>query len=282
MIAEKVFRFGSTESLLGVLTEGIAKEAKSIAPPAVLLLNAGMVHHVGPFGWYVTLARRLAALGLHTFRIDLSGVGESPNRNDNRPTVERAAQDVAEAMDFLERKKQVERFVLVGVCSGAVIAHLVATRDARVVGVAMFDGYAYRTSGYYIRHYVRRLLRWRSWVGATRGVVAKVWPSLGSQKPAPEYLTAEYFLQFPPQEQTRSELVQLLDRGVRCFYLYTGGMAELHLNHRRQFGEMFGNVKAKKDRLQVEYLPQADHLFSAHTHRQIMFDRVETWMRLFL
>jgi dienelactone hydrolase len=272
-MTEKVFRFGPSESLLGVLTE-----PANVAPaPAVLWLNAGMVHHVGPFGWYVTLARRFAELGLLSFRIDVSGVGESPNRSDKRPAEERAAQDVRDAMDFLARKRQVERFVLIGVCSGAIISHRVAAGDTRVVGAAMFDGYAYRTRGFYLRHYGRRLFRASSWVGAAKKLV----PALAAHKPEPVYLTGEYFLHFPPLEQARADLVLMLERGVQCLFLYTGGVADLHFNHRRQFREMFGDLDPTGQRLQVEYQAQADHLYSAHAHRQQMFGRVETWMRRF-
>src|SRR5437868_1693846 len=131
MMMEKAFRFGATENLLGILTEP-DPQAAAADRPAVLWLNAGMMHHVGPFGWYVTLARQFAELGFLSFRIDLSGVGESPHRSDNRPTQQRAADDVIAAMDFLARKRQVKRFVLIGLCSGAIIAHRVAVRATRV------------------------------------------------------------------------------------------------------------------------------------------------------
>jgi pimeloyl-ACP methyl ester carboxylesterase len=272
-MTEKVFRFGPADSLLGILTE----PAGPAPAPAVLWLNAGMVHHVGPFGWYVTLARRLADQGFHSFRIDVSGVGESPNRSDKRAAEERAAQDVRDAMDFLARKRQIEQFVLIGVCSGAMISHRVAVQDSRVVGTAMLDGYAYRTPGYTLRHYGQRLFRAGSWLGAAK----KLFPGLLPHKPDPVYLTGEYFLLFPPRDQVRADLANLIKRGVQCLFLYTGGMADLHFNHRRQFREMFGNLDPSGERLEVEYLAQADHLYSAHAHRQDMFERIQTWMRRF-
>ena len=103
-MTERVFRFGLDENLLGVLTE----PSTEVTGPAVLWLNAGVLHHVGPFGWYVSLAGRLAERGTLNFRFDLSGVGDSPVRNDNVPALDGAAiRDVTEAMDFLARKRQV-------------------------------------------------------------------------------------------------------------------------------------------------------------------------------
>lgn len=277
MMAEKIFRFGESESLLGILTEPSTKAAA--VPPAVLWLNAGMIHHVGPFGWYVTLARRFAELGFLSFRIDLSGVGESPHRNDKRPTEERAAADVVAAMDFLARKRHVDRFILLGVCSGAIIAHRVAVQDSRVAGIVLLDGYAYRTLGYYARHYGRRLFRGLSWLSAARRVLRKF--VAAPAKTPPASAGAEFFPEAPPRAQVRAELAGLLQRGVQCLFVYTGGIADMYFNHRRQFGEMFGPLDRAGTSLQVDYLDKADHLFSAHADRQLLFGRVESWLGRF-
>ena len=277
MMAEKIYRFGESESLLGILTEPPSKAAA--APSAVLWLNAGMIHHVGPFGWYVTLARRFAELGFLSFRIDLSGVGESPHRSDKQSTEERATADVVAAMDFLARKRHVERFILLGVCSGAIIAHRVAVQDSRVSGVVLLDGYAYRTLGYYARHYGRRLFRGLSWLSAARRVLRKIVPARDQAPPASA--GAEFFPEAPPRGQVRAELEALLRRGVQCLFVYTGGITDMYFNHRRQFGEMFGNLDAAGACLQVDYLDKADHLFSAHADRQLLFGRVESWLRRF-
>src|SRR4051794_18401686 len=108
---ERVFPFGLRENLLGVLTEPDARQPRRDAP-AVLFLNAGVLHHVGPFDWYKTLARRLAGRGLRSFRFDLAGIGESGGRDDGASPLDGAMLDVIEAMDFLACKRQVRRFVL--------------------------------------------------------------------------------------------------------------------------------------------------------------------------
>ena len=77
-MTERIVRFGPEDGLLGILTEPVSPPRG----PAILFLNAGVLHHVGPFGWYVSLARRLAELGFLSLRFDLSGIGDSPLRND--------------------------------------------------------------------------------------------------------------------------------------------------------------------------------------------------------
>src|SRR5947208_15315477 len=110
---ERVFRFGPNENLLGVLTEPDCAQARSDTP-ASLCLNAGVLHHVGPLGWYATLARRLAGQGILSLRFDLAGVGDSPIPKDHSNSLDGAALDVADAMDFLTRKRKKSHFVLVG------------------------------------------------------------------------------------------------------------------------------------------------------------------------
>ena len=56
---EKVLRFGLERGLSGVLAEPDVNEAVEGAP-GVVLLNSGILHHVGPSRLYVRIARRFA------------------------------------------------------------------------------------------------------------------------------------------------------------------------------------------------------------------------------
>ncbi len=272
---ERVLRFGPDEDLLGVLTE---PDPGPVRPdvPAVLWLNAGVLHHVGPLGWYAALARRLAGQGIPSFRFDLSGVGDSPARGEHSGAIEGAARDVSDAMDFLARKRQTQRFVLFGLCSGAVLAQHVAARDERVAGAVMIDGVGYPTTGFYLRHYAPRAFRLGTWLRAARRLTTR----RDSAKRAP-LLSESNFFDFPPRAQARAELAGLIGRGARLLFVYTGGVAEHYFNHRRQFVEAFGQLDAGGDLLSVEYDAAADHLYAAHEHRQRLFERVETWIRPF-
>src|SRR5689334_1567155 len=115
-MTEQVYCFGPDEDLVGVLTEPKVDQYRTDAP-VLLWMNAGVLHSVGPFGWYVTLARRFADQGIASFRFDISGVGDSPPRTDGQSKIETGVADATAAMDFLARERGVRRFVLVGVCS---------------------------------------------------------------------------------------------------------------------------------------------------------------------
>jgi len=56
---ETAYNFGAQGNLVGIATTPAA-DASRTDLPAVLLLNAGLVHRVGPYRLYTDLARRLA------------------------------------------------------------------------------------------------------------------------------------------------------------------------------------------------------------------------------
>ena len=58
----------------GILTEPIDRD---LAPATAILLSAGALNHAGPNRMWVELARRWAAQGVATARIDLPGIGDA-------------------------------------------------------------------------------------------------------------------------------------------------------------------------------------------------------------
>jgi alpha/beta superfamily hydrolase len=117
-VKERLCLFGADRHLFGVLTLPRIPAGK----PAVLLLNAGSIHHVGPHRLYTRLARELAADGHPVLRFDVEGVGDSVLRGpgrENHPYPPRAVADIADAMAVLRREHACGSFVLMGLCSGA-------------------------------------------------------------------------------------------------------------------------------------------------------------------
>jgi O-antigen/teichoic acid export membrane protein/alpha-beta hydrolase superfamily lysophospholipase len=115
-VTERVALIGPV-GLVGVITES---EQVTIGP-LVILLNDGHEHHVGPARLWVELARRWAALGVASVRVDVSGIGDSPLRPGQ---IERVCyppeifDDIAHVASDL-RPDDPRDVVLIGVCSGA-------------------------------------------------------------------------------------------------------------------------------------------------------------------
>ena len=114
---ETICRFGADRHLFGVLSEPAQKTGRT----AVIMLNAGSIHRVGPSRLYVRIARELAEDGIASLRLDHEGIGDSVLRKpgvENEPYAESAMDDLRAAMELL-RERGYRRFVLLGLCSGA-------------------------------------------------------------------------------------------------------------------------------------------------------------------
>jgi pimeloyl-ACP methyl ester carboxylesterase len=279
---EKIITFGKDDSMMGILTEAQGSSASS-GKPLVMILNAGIVHRVGPYRSSVDIARRLAAMGFSVFRFDLSGLGDSEMRRDNRTDEERAVVDVQETMDHLGTRLGVSRFILMGLCSGADNAHPVSVRDPRVVGGVFLDGFGYETTGFYLHHYLDRLkdpTRWRNvfnrlWSGIARGLL--FWRR--SNADVAQQKTKTYVREFPPRDKTEREVQLLIDRGMELLYIYTSGVAR-YLNHKGQFRAMFPKLRWGKN-IQLEFYPRADHTYSVLSDRDWLYETVQGWMKRF-
>lgn len=130
---EQAVLLGEAKSLVGILTDpptAVGGQPK----PAVILLNSGIVHRVGPGRLYVKVARALAHRGFAALRFDFSGIGDSGVRQDHLPFEKSAVRETQDAMDWLSATRGITHFILFGGCSGARIALRTAGCDRRVVG----------------------------------------------------------------------------------------------------------------------------------------------------
>jgi len=67
-MTEQAIFFGVRQSLTGIVTEPVVIGGARVTK-AVILLNAGIVHRVGPGRIYVRIARELAAMGFVVLRL---------------------------------------------------------------------------------------------------------------------------------------------------------------------------------------------------------------------
>jgi pimeloyl-ACP methyl ester carboxylesterase len=135
---EEPLRFGRDDRLFGIVSRPRRATSRR---PAIVLLDAGRVSHVGWGRGAVELARRLAGAGHVVLRMDPAGIGDSDAMPDGPDEVlysREAVDDPIAAFDRLEGEAPAG-FVVVGTCSGAHFAWHAAIRDARVVGVALIN-----------------------------------------------------------------------------------------------------------------------------------------------
>ncbi|MBS1888315.1 MAG: hypothetical protein JSU06_14115 [Actinobacteria bacterium] len=189
---------------IGVLAEPAAGSDEGLC---AVFLNAGAVRSVGPNRMWTETARRWAASGVPSLRVDLQGIGEADGAPAGRLQLgdfyaPRYGPQVLALLDELERREIGRRFVLVGLCAGGYWAFRSAVADPRVVAVLQLNAGAlrwvadlpqrrdaYRTSRALERRWWRKLLRgeieperigrllrsvWVSALAATRRSVARL------------------------------------------------------------------------------------------------------------
>lgn len=294
---EKAFLFGEPKTMLGVLTEPAfagapAQPDPAVAgeQPAIIILNSGIVHRIGPARNTVRVARRLAADGFAVLRLDLSGIGDSEPRADTLSFEERAVVDVGQAMDHLEKTRGLRSFVLMGLCSGADNSYLTALRDPRVVGAVLIDGYGYQTPGFYLRHFAQRAMhlvterelavrqvrtlsrRLRRAVRKHTGQDAGAAPADDGDRRPPSQADRP----FPPREEFARGVRALVDRGVHLYFIYTAGMH--YYNYRQQLADSLPEVDFK-GRVDTDYFPSSDHTFTDLRQQISLVESVAAWTR---
>jgi pimeloyl-ACP methyl ester carboxylesterase len=276
-VRERILTFGEDGERFGLAS--LPPGGVDPKRPALLLLNAGVMPRVGPFRWYVELARRAAAQGTLTLRFDHVGVGDAPPMMKGPLATEIAAAASA-AMDALTRAYGVERFVVGGLCTGALESHNVALVEPRVKAMVLLDGYAFKTPTFYRELLRGKLARPASWPGTLRRAAESGLQRLvgraATSAPSDVHTTeaqseeAQFFDGWPTLEQARAELSTIVERGVRGLFVYTGGWSDFV--HPKQFDEMFPGVAGRGVR--VHFIPQADHSYLIVQHREAMLRAV--------
>ena len=134
---ETRFRFGPQDRLFGIWCEPVGSNSQR----AILFVNGGANRNTGWARMTVGLARTLASMGIASFRIDLTGLGESRS-DERRPQpilyADEFQEDVSTALDWLATRG-ITHITAFGACSGAQTIFESAVKDARVDAVIMVN-----------------------------------------------------------------------------------------------------------------------------------------------
>jgi len=269
-ITEKALLFGKNNSLVGVLTEP-SDSAKNYA---VLFLNSGILHRIGPNRLYVNIARLLANEGLYAFRFDFSGIGDSTLRIDDIPFDKSTILEVQEAMDLLQSQLNIDKFILAGICSGANHAFKTACRDNRVVGATLIDfDYFLSLRYYFLSRLWLNVRSWRKIVSGKSGLWRFLIPEFLSSNTQKGQLTP--VRQILPENQISDGITQLLNRQVKLLFIYSDRSPAYYNYHSRvkkylRKDNSAGNVR-------IELIKKSDHLFTQIEHQDMLINLIHTW-----
>ena len=271
---EVALQLGPDRNLVAMLTpaEGSAR------PVGVLVLNAGVIHRIGPHRTSVKIARSLAAQGWPSVRFDISGIGDSRAPRDAAEFRVQAVADIRAVMDHLEQELGIGSFALFGICAGAVNAHASALADPRVVGAFMIDGYIF--SNWKCRlHWLIALLRAYGLRTFATKALRNVWRRLAERSartpddidspPTPD--------DHPTREQYARQLQALADRGVQMTLMNTGSFLDKHA-YARQWHDLY---RGRPFMAHIECLfdSRIDHTMTTLESQRRLLEQVGAWMR---
>jgi pimeloyl-ACP methyl ester carboxylesterase len=299
---EEVLVFGEARSLIGVVTRP-AHPAPDDEAPAVIMLNAGLTHRIGPNRIYVKIARALAACGLTVLRMDLAGVGDSAPRAEHLPIEQGVLADVRAAMDALAQAHGCRRFVLAGHCSGAYVSLLGAGEEPRVAAAVLinpqgggaewaeFDRQR-KVANFYTNYYGSSALvsreRWRKLLSGkadyrsivsnvVRGVIwGRISALLFRARAALERRTApEAESESSDRQRIRGLLRAIEARGAPLLFIHTKGSTGheyLHMLAGDQIDRLCAAGMAR-----VTIISGADHLFNLLVSQEQLVEAIRMW-----
>lgn len=258
---EQTFRFEGADAGIATLPPaGVVRR-----DTGVIWLSAGAIRRAGPFRLHAQAARRFAALGYPTLRIDQPGIA------DHLPAARRPPLEVAaDLLDAFAALSGCRRFVVGGICSAADFGWIWARREPRIAGLLLLDPLARRSAPGFRLGQLRLLLARGpgGWWTLFRRRLAR--------RGAAPRVADDQLREWPAEGSEAGELAELVGRGVECFVLYTGGAAS-YFTHPRQFLEGFGPA-ARSPRTRFEFWPECDHLFFQPDDRQRLVDAIARWL----
>ncbi|MDM0105324.1 hypothetical protein QTH97_10300 [Variovorax sp. J22R24] len=269
---ETPVQFGPDGSLIGIIT---TPAEGPLAPVACLMLNMGANYRIGPRRINVKLARQMAARGISSVRLDLAGLGDSGPAAGSENFLTQAVLDMQAAMNLIQTMLGVRRFIVIGLCSGAVNGMSLTVVDSRVVGLLMFDGHAFPSRRALVERAIRRALavptnpavigktiRWLQRKFSSKAAAAAA-PSI--YEPESPKVVAAFF---------RRSMKQIAERNVSVLMLYTGTM---HVTDRRrdQLGP-FANEPFMQ-RVEYQFIGNIDHSLTSMASQQTFMEVVCDW-----
>ena len=308
-----VFSNAAGNRLFGMLHRPLVNRSSGIA---ILLLSPGIKGRVAPHRMYVKIARRLCEAGFMVLRFDFYGLGDAEGELDEKlvadvyasVSIGRYVDDTIAAMDWLQREYRISKFVLSGLCGGAITGLFTGAQDPRVdalVGIAIpviqygNDSMRYRylstgEQGRFRRGYIRKLLDWKSWARLLTfrsdfSVIAKVFLSplkrLGRTKRAARVDSP------PPASSANTTetgnlnsffapaFFKMLNASRKIFLIF-GETDRLYWDFDEKFYQRRkGEIERFQENFEMRLVKDARHIFEERGHQEELLHAIVTWVQ---
>ncbi|MFM0024679.1 alpha/beta hydrolase [Paraburkholderia madseniana] len=265
--------------------------------PAVLFVNTGGVHRVGDGRFTVLMARHLAAQGIASLRMDLSGLGDSLRRDEaltlDMVYARYAVADARAGVDWLVAKGH-SKTIMFGVCTGAYVSLHTALAHPAVAGCASVNlpffvwggartrpGAQHVASSVVYRRAMRNPRKWlRLLTGQANGraIIAELTRRLCARITARVSTALErLFGQSTPGGSVRRIALELERKGVRTALMYgplDEGLDELEIH----FGPN-GSQLGKLRNVSAKVVGKVDHALFSRAARDAVMAQFDAFLR---
>lgn len=261
--------FGPEDArLVGVVTRTDHPQPQ---PVVCLLLNQGIYYRIGPRRINVKLARMLADAGVSCLRFDVGGLGDSASPQGDGDYLKNGMQDMRSAMDAAQALLGIDRFVVVGLCSGGHHGLSTAVVDPRVVGLMMFESYTFATP------HTLRVRQWRKMLAlpfnrsmqmnALKAAVQRLKRAARPIFETPSALNVE--------QHFRDAMAAVARRGLPVCMLYSGSVHVVDRG-RDQLGALAGEAFMRD--IEYHFDPRLDHNLTTLEGQRIFLDLARDWV----
>lgn len=280
-VREEAIRFGPDGIYFGVLTEPVDKTLAE-GKPLVIFSNTAGNYRIGPNRMYVEMGRKLAALGLPSIRIDVSGIGDSviwEGEWENHPYGDQLTLDIKETIKHLKAQKRAETFGVAGLCSGAFVGYHAALADDAIVSVVMINPQTFKwEEGMSLEvnplanrdateYYKRRFFAKEAWMKLLKGGVdpRHAASALGGRIVDMTRATvAKFKAKIPIDASKGSDVARAFDtmtkRGVDVLVVFAGGDPGID-NLNEKVGSAMQSL-TKRPNFVIETIEGPDHSFT--------------------
>jgi hypothetical protein len=278
---------------------------------AIILLSPGIKSRVAPHRLYVKMAAAFVNQGYAIFRFDYCGLGDSEGEIEQQYTADlyasievgRYIDDTICAMDFLNNEYKIKKFILSGLCGGAITGLLTSVKDKRVtalLGLALpivlsgssiaYDSFLTTNELKQKRSfYINKLFTskaWRSWIrfftfqSDYRLIFRSLFLTNGIEKFENSREKKETY-EIKPQSIINPHFVPAFKKALQLEYNLLLIFAEAD-RHYWQFAENIIengiiNVREEKN-IELHVIKEANHIFSLKNWQNELIEISGNWL----
>jgi hypothetical protein len=275
---------------------------------AIIILSPGIKSRVAPHRLYVKMARKFSEIGFRVLRFDFYGLGDSEGEIEEKSTanlygsiqVGRYIDDTIAALDWMQKKFSVNKFIISGLCGGAITGLHAAVKDSRIVNLiglgipvildsSEIDHNQFITKGQLdgLRtSYIKKIFNLKAWIRFFslktdyRLMLKSIFrPLLARKEQRQEPLQTE---QKDPAGNFNPHFPKILKdyASSRKIYLIFSETDRLFWEFQEKYLNNYpSDYESLKKNVSVEVIKEANHIFSFQKWQNEMLNLSVAWLR---